>query len=470
MLSASHLAIAYVVTEWAIRIGMILIIPWRRPAEATRSWLLLGMFVPIPALILYRLIGRVSFPGWRQRLFADTEPARRAVAAALPEGDPEGGGQRAGGLIRLAHALGGFPACSGNTVALSDDYERTVGAMVAAIDSARTRVHLLTYIFADDDTGIRLADALGRAKERGVETRVLIDALGSRKWSRGTLEMLQVRRVDAQLVLPVRFAPLRRARGDLRNHRKFLLIDGHTAFVGSQNIVDRDFRPGIVNDDLVARVEGPVVAALEAVFASDWYMETEQPIEPLPIPSAMGDVTIQPMPSGPDFGVPGYERLLIELVHGATRHVAIVSPYLIPDEGLLTAMKNAVARGVTVEVIVSMVVDQTLVNLAQRSYYDELLRGGVQLYRYQHRLLHAKSVAIDGRIALIGSSNADVRSFQLNAEISLLIYDREVDAALGAIHRRYIGRSELLTLAQWRERSGLVRLAENLARLVGPLL
>lgn len=464
MLSASNLALAYLLLEWVIRLVMVVVIPLRRPPEAARSWLLLVLFLPVPALILYRMIGRAGFRAWRRERFEQTAAERHRTAAIL-----HSGGQGTD-IQRLAHHLGGFPACDDNTVSLLTDYDGTIDAMVAAIDIAETRVHLLTYIFADDATGTRVAQALGRAKARGVDVRVLIDALGSRPWNRRSLPLLSRLGVDARLALPVRFAGLRRTRSDLRNHRKLCLIDGRLGFVGSQNIVDRDFKPGIVNDELVARVAGPVVAALDAVFASDWYMETEQPIAPVAIPAGAGNIVLQAMPSGPDFGAPGFERLLVELVHDAARRVVIVSPYLIPDQALLTAIKNAAARGVTIDLIVSQVVDQRLVSLAQRSYYQELLEAGVQLHRYRDRLLHAKNVSIDDAIGVIGSSNADVRSFMLNAEISLILHDPDTAARLAAIQQAYIDRSERLTLDAWNRRSRAIRLFENLARLVSPLL
>lgn len=464
-MTTAHLALAYLLLEWAIRLVMVVVIPLRRPPEAARSWLLLVLFLPVPALILYRMIGRAGFPAWRRERFERTAVERASIAAAL-----DSGGQDQFPLLRLARHLGGFPACNGNAVALLTEYDATIDAMVAAIDGAETRVHLLTYIFADDRTGTKVAQALGRAKARGVEVRVLVDALGSRPWAKRSVALLVSLGIDARLVLPVRFAALRRTRSDLRNHRKLCLIDGRLGFVGSQNIVDRDFKPGIVNDELVARVEGSVVAALDAVFASDWYMETEEAIAPLAIPGVAGSAILQAMPSGPDFGVPGFERLLVELVHGAARRVAIVSPYLIPDEALLTAIKNATTRGVTVDLIVSQVVDQRLVSFAQRSYYQELLEAGVQLHRYRDHLLHAKNVSIDGAIGIIGSSNADVRSFVLNAEISLILHDPDASTELVAIQQGYIDRSELLTLEAWKRRSKATRLLENLARLVSPLL
>ncbi|AHE54972.1 phospholipase D-like domain-containing protein [Sphingomonas sanxanigenens] len=465
MIDASHFALGYLLLEWAIRAVMVIIIPLRRPPEAARSWLLLVLFLPVPALLLYRLIGRASFPAWRRARFEATAKMRVGIAGELrgPSPDPSQ-------LARLARTLGGFPAVRGNAISLIPGYEAAIAAMVAAIDGATQRVHLLTYIFADDATGRAIADALGRARSRGVVVRVLIDALGSRPWAKRSLAMLHDRGVDARLVLPVRFAALRRARSDLRNHRKLCLVDGALGFVGSQNIVDRDFKPGIVNDELVARVEGPVVAALDAVFASDWAMETEVVPAPLPIAAPAGGTLLQAMPSGPDFGVPGFERLLVEIVHGARDHVAIVSPYLIPDEALLTALGNAVARGVAVDLIVSRVVDQRFVSLAQRSYYDELLEAGVRLHRYRDRLLHAKTVTMDGIVGVVGSSNADVRSFTLNAEISLILHDAQACAALERVQQACMASSDLLTLNEWRARPRGARLAENLARLVSPLL
>lgn len=465
MISIPNLTLAYLLLEWAIRLIMVVVIPLRRPPEAARSWLLLVLFLPVPAFILYRLIGRAAFPSWRRDRFRRAAPERESAAQALTSSK-----SAPSRTAVLAQWLGGFPSCGGNALSLLEDYDGAIAAMVAAIDAAHVRVHLLTYILADDRTGLKVADALGRARARGVDVRVLIDALGSRPWVKRSLAMLADRGVTAQLVLPVRFAALRRARSDLRNHRKLCLIDGMVAFVGSQNIVNRDFKPGIVNDELVARVEGPVVCALDAVFASDWFLETEQTIAVLPLPDVTGASELQAMPSGPDYRVPGYERLLVELVHEAQENITIVSPYLIPDEALLTALKNAVARGVAIDLVVSHVVDQRLVNLAQRSYYTELLETGVRLHRYRDRLLHAKNVSIDGRIAVIGSSNADVRSFMLNAEISLILHDEASAGPLADVQRGYIRRSNRLLLEEWRDRPRVSRFCENLARLVSPLL
>ncbi len=467
MFDPSRLALTYLLFEWVIRIAMIVILPLRRSPEAARSWLLLVLFLPVPGLILYRFIGRAQFPGWRKARFTEDLPHRMQVAEALSAYPG-----KAGPIAPLVGALGGFPACGGNTVDLLTDYDGTIAAMARTIDSAEHCVHLQTYIFADDRTGRTIADALARAHARGVAVHVLVDALGSRQWAKRSMALLHAAGIPARLVLPVRFALLRRARTDLRNHRKLCSIDGRIAFVGSQNIVNRDFKPQIVNDELVARVEGPVVAAFDAMFASDWYLETGERIAtiPGPIPIAEGPAVLQAMPSGPDFGTAGYERLLVELVHEAREEVTIVSPYLIPDDALLTAVRNAVARSVAVNLIVSHVVDQRLVRLAQRSYYQELLEAGVRIYRYRSHLLHTKAVAVDRTVGIVGSSNADMRSFALNAEISLILHGGDTVAPLLDVLHNYVEHSDRLPLAAWRSRPHPTRVIENLARLVSPLL
>lgn len=465
MFDPSRLALAYLLIEWLIRLVMVVLLPLRRSPEAARSWLLLFLFLPVPALILYRFIGRARFPEWRRTRFADDLSYRRQVADNLRQDDAQ-----AGEMAQLAETLGGFPPCNGNALTLHTDYDGTIAAMAEAIDRAAVCVRVQTYIFADDRTGQLIAQALERAHKRGVSVHVLVDALGSRAWAKRSMAMLHDAGVTARLALPVRFAPLRSARTDLRNHRKLCLIDGTTAFVGSQNIVDRDFKPGVVNDELVAQVEGPVVAAFDAMFASDWYLETGERLPLLPVPNRVGAANLQAMPSGPDFRTTGYERLLVELVHRARRQVFIVSPYLIPDDALITAVKNAAARSVSVTLIVSQVVDQRLVRLAQRSFYQELLEAGVRIACYRAHLLHTKAVVVDETMGVIGSSNADMRSFSLNAEISLLLHGREPVAPLLETIETYVSNSDALSLPEWRARPQTLRLAENLARLISPLL
>ena len=472
MSSIHPLALAYFILEWTIRFAMLAVVPRARSPDAARGWLLFIAFLPVPGLILYRLIGRPKFPQWRNERFEQTQAMREDVATTL---EARGSGNTAfASIANLAASYGDFPPCPDNGFGLSDDYDATIAAMVRDIDRAKVNVRLLTYIFADDHTGRSVAEALGRAVRRGVEVRVLIDSLGSRQWARRSLKMLDDQGVKAHLVLPVRLALFRRTRSDLRNHRKLCLIDGQVGYVGSQNIVDRDFRETIVNTELVARVEGPVVAALDAIFRTDWHLETGDGLAPASAPAddpaASGTSNLQALPSGPDYGVQGLERLLVEMIHRAQHRVCLVSPYFIPDEPMLTAIKIAVDRGVEVDLVFSRIADQVMVGYAQRSYYRELLECGVRIHLYRDGLLHAKNFTIDDALGVIGSGNADLRSFTLNAEISLIVHDRPSAAALASAQRHFIAQSDTLTLEEWTMRPAPGRVVESLTRLFSPLL
>ncbi len=467
-LLSGHPGTLYYLLEWAIRIGALLVVPLRRPAAATRGWLLLIFFLPVPGLLLFLAIGSPRFPAWRARRFRELRPFFDRVAAGLDAvAPPPCADDPIPGLVRH---LGHFPAAGGNQITLIDDYDAVIDRLVADIDAARSRVDLLVYLFADDAVGRRVIDALARAVARGVVCRVMLDPVGSHRWRRGTLRLLRAARVEVREALPFRW--LRgRTRRDMRNHRKLFVIDGAIGYAGSQNIVAKDFRPGVVNRELVARISGPAVAALAALVHGDWFLETGVMADgDVAVPPAAGDAVAQLLPSGADYPLEGFETLLVWQLHRACERVVIVTPYFIPDEDVLGAMRVAVARGVTIDLIVSKVVDQRLVNLAQSSYYEDLLACGVRIHRFRDYLLHAKNVAVDRRLGIIGSSNVDLRSFQLNEEASLVLYDAVSIAALDSVQRSYLASSDRIDHAAWRKRSLLQRVGENLARLVSSLL
>src|ERR1700712_5306688 len=269
------LGTGYLVLEWIIRIGMTLIVPFRRSPGATRSWLLLIYFLPVPGALFYAAIGRPFFPRWRAERFSNLadfyDRLRRALAPAERTDDY-------GESAALVRRVGGMPKVGGNTVELIDDYDQVIERLVIDIDAAKTHVRILVYLFADDATGMKVIDALGRAKRRGVECHVLIDPVGSYKWLKGTRKALQDAGIETREALPFRILR-ERTRRDMRNHRKLFLIDGVVGYAGSQNIVAKDFRPGVVNHELVARVTGPIVAEMAGAFLADWYLETEVLLE-----------------------------------------------------------------------------------------------------------------------------------------------------------------------------------------------
>lgn len=463
-------------SEWVIRLAMLAVVPFRRAPAAANSWLVLIFFLPWPGLLLYLLIGRTTLPRWRMDLVDRLPEALGGVFQRLrahPNISHPDVGPELEPAVRLARNLGRMPILGGNAVELLADYDGIINRLIADIDAARDHVHLLYYIFADDATGNRILDALARALRRGVKCRVLIDAVGSRVPLRTLWWKLKAAGVAVRETLPIHFFSWRRIRLDLRNHRKIAVLDGRVGYTGSQNLVNATFKEGIVYEELMARVTGPVVLELQAVFASDWFVETGEALDTLavfPDPEITGDVPAQALPSGPGFPTQNTQRLVVALIHAARERVVLTTPYFIPDESLLQALQTAVLRGVEVILMMARQADQVLVCLAQRSYYTQLLEAGVKIVLYERRFLHAKHISIDDSVCLIGSSNLDIRSFLLNAEISLLFYDRRVTGLLRKEQERCFADAEFLSLEKWNRRPLMTKLAQRWARLMSPLL
>ena len=468
----------YYIGEWVIRFVMLIYVPQRRSAAAARAWLLMIFLLPWPGLILYALIGRPYLPQRRlalqtklSRMIRDEQAlrARPDAVAEILDLPPE-----FSDVVRLAQNLGDFQIFSGNKIELIDDYDRAIARLVADIDAATHHVHLLYYIFANDATGNKVGDALVKATARGVSCRVMMDGGGSKKGLRGLGPKLRTAGIEVIALLPPSLIRrLTAPRIDLRNHRKIVVIDGKVGYVGSQNIIDADFKRPLVYEEVVARVVGPVVAEMQAVLLADRLLETGDPVRhPMMFPEVapQGGSAAQLLPSGPGYPHENNQRLLVSLLHAATRRVVITSPYFIPDDPFIQAMTTAVLRGVEVHLVVSKQIDQFLVGLGQRSFYDELLEGGVRIHSYTKRFLHAKHVSIDDSIALIGSSNMDIRSFMLNAEVMLVVYDRKVVADLRKIQDRYFADSVEVNAEAWRKRPVLQRVLQNTARLADSLL
>jgi cardiolipin synthase len=465
----------YLASEWAIRFVMLVYVPQQRTAAASRTWLLLIFLLPWPGLVAYALFGRIRVP--RARIEQQMLASQRIVRAQVQQKAhlvcmPELPSYLAH-IPGLATRLGDFAVFAGNAVELIPDYAGSIARLVADIDAATHHVHLLTYIFAADSTGERVAAALSSAARRGVQCRVMADAVGSRagldRWG------APLRRAGVEVIpmLQVGFFRHNAARFDLRNHRKLAVIDGRIGYVGSQNIIDSEFVPGHPNEELVARVTGPVVAQIQAVLLADRFIETGATFDFAPLfPElpASGDSAAQLLPSGPGYQRENAEEFFIALLYAARQRVVITTPYFVPDEPFLSALRSAARRGVEVRLIVSLHANQPFTQLAQRSYYGEILAAGVHVHLYRPRFLHAKHLSVDDSIALLGSTNIDIRSFALNAEVSFIVYDAATVTQLRAVEECYLAESEPLDLETWRQRPLPQRVAQNLARLADSLL
>jgi cardiolipin synthase len=298
------------------------------------------------------------------------------------------------------------------------------------------------------------------------------------------LERLAGTGIEFHEMLPIRPRRGSVRRPDLRNHRKLLVVDGRIGFTGSQNLTEPGYnkpanhRAGREWVELMVRLQGPVVATLGAVFAQDWFVETGEttPVSVEPAPpepagsTALTDVVCQLVPSGPGYVAENNLRLFTTLIYAATRRISLTSPYFVPDESLLYAVTTAARRGVEVELFVSEVSDQFMVGHAQASYYRALLEAGVTIRLYPAPwILHSKHFTIDDHVAVIGSSNMDMRSFALNYEISLMLLGREVVTAMRAVEDTYRGLSRPLTLEEWDQRPGRTRYVDTVMRLTAGL-
>ncbi|HEV8409775.1 MAG TPA: cardiolipin synthase [Gemmatimonadaceae bacterium] len=474
-MTPAFLGTAYYISEWAVRLVMLVYIPQRRTAAAARTWLLLIFLLPWPGLVVYAVFGRIRVPRLRRdKLARAGQVIRQVEAKYLAERVAVGAVPLAyESASRLAYETGDFVPFPGNRIKLLDDYASSIAKIIDDIDSAAHHVHALFYIYCDDATGNAVTDAIVRAAGRGVQCRLLLDAVGAKDGLGRLATRLRAAGVDVRAALPVGVFLRTTGRFDLRNHRKIVTVDGRVAYTGSQNIVDAMFVPGYPNEELMARVSGPVVAQLEAVFLTDWFLETDQRLDIAQFAADMspgGESVAQVQPSGPGYPAENTRDLLISLMYAARESVVITTPYFIPDEPFLQALRAAATRGVEVRLVVSKHANQPFSQFAQRSYYEELLAAGVKVHLYRPRFLHAKHVSVDGQVVVLGTTNIDIRSFALNAEVSLVVFDPAVAADLARIQARYFSDSDVLVAAEWNRRPLLAKVAQNVARLADSLL
>jgi cardiolipin synthase A/B len=468
------------VTVYVVALGVI---PGGRKPSTGMAWLILILAVPLLGILAFFLFGSTRVE--RKRHLAQVAANERiqqrtAQVADLDATTPELGSVAT--VATLNRRLGALPAVAGNTVDLFSDYTGSIAAMTAAVDEARRFVHVEFYITAWDEVTDPFFAALVRATGRGVQVRLLFDHLGSRgiPGYKDMLRRLEETSIQWRPMMPIQLLRGRIRRPDLRNHRKILVVDGSCAFGGSQNLIEPSYnkpknqKVGRAWVELTTRLTGPAVAELNAVFLTDWYSETGEVLEETVRAdlgsSGEGGTTVQVVPSGPGFTTENNLRMFTTLIYSAQRRISLTSPYFVPDESLLYAVTTAAQRGVEVELFVGEEGDQFMVHHAQCSYYQPLLSAGVRIYLYPPPwVLHAKHFTIDDHVAVLGSSNMDLRSFALNYEVSLMVLGPDVVERMRAVEDTYRALSRELTEQEWSERSRGARWVDNVMRLTSAL-
>jgi cardiolipin synthase len=483
VLTANLIWIAGVLVNLAIIVAALLILPKRRKPTAAMAWLLAIFLLPYIGILLFLLIGSIKLPKSRveEQARIDAQIRERVALAKLDtsEADEPRWFQR---VLQQAETLTGIPALHGNAMTLNGDYNDSIVRMAAEVDKAKRFVHVEFFIIGWDDTTRVFFSAMEDAVHRGVKVRLLADHIATRKVPNSKEMTAELDRIGVEWswMLPVEPFKGKYQRPDLRNHRKILVVDGTVAYTGSQNLIDRTYdspkniKRGLKWQELVTRVEGPAASALNVVFLSDWAIETGEQladeyvaVESMP---SKGDLLVQVVPSGPTYSTENNLRLFLALIYGATEKVIITSPYFVPDEAMVYAITSARERGVEVQLFVSEIGDQWLVWHAQRSYYSVLLEAGVRIFLYPAPfILHSKHFSIDDDIAVIGSSNMDIRSFSLNAEVSVLVRGASFVAGMRQVEEGYRQAGRELTLEEWRRQPGKDTFYDGIARLTSAL-
>jgi cardiolipin synthase A/B len=460
-------------------VAMVHAMLYKEEVRAAIAWVGLILLVPLVGSILYYLIGVNRI---RRRAVALRREKERTKRPHAPEGlSPEiltrildGKGEPAE-LANLVESLTHRQLVFGNRVRPLANGDEAYPAMLEAIESAETSIVLLTYIFDNDRWGRRFVDALSRARSRGVEVRVLVDAVGARYSRPPVGRLLKKRGIRAAVFLPT-FSTLLPS-FNLRNHRKVMVVDGRVGFTGGMNIREgfvlgeSPRRPGA---DLHFRVEGPVVRHLAEVFAEDWEFTAGESLwgdEWFPPLEAVGGVVARGISDGPDDDLDVLSFTLLGAIARARHSIQIVTPYFLPDQALIYALSTAARSGIEVDVVVPERSNLRLVTWAMWGQIALVLRHGCRVWLSPESPFdHSKLMVVDDYWVLFGSTNWDPRSLRLNFEFNVECYDRELAAGMSELVKDRIARARRLTLEELRSRSVVVRLRDGAARLLTPYL
>ncbi len=470
--------------EFFLRSLLVMVILTRHRVQpsSTLAWVVLILAVPFFGLFAYLLVGQVRLGKKRRDLHKEISKKVESPNIQSRLGIQE---ERIWDDLPLEHRqiarLGEavshnlpLPANAIELIGKPDDFRNR---LIQDIDDATDYCHLEFYIYLADRTGGEVGEALVRAVKRGVTCRLLVDSVGSRGFLRSDLRRnLIAGGVSVTEALPASLVRVIFSRIDLRNHRKIAIIDGCIGYTGSQNIADPEFAPKKKFApwiDTMVRIKGPVLRDMQDLANEDWLLENpdHHASLPRPHPDPIEDgMTAQIIGTGPN----SYNQALRQLMHTAfntaKEELILTTPYFVPDETTVTALCTAARRGVATHLVVPARNDSPFVAAASRSYYAALLDSGVQIHHFEPGLLHAKTMTVDRDLAIVSTANLDRRSFELNFEVSLIVYDSDFASHLRLLQKSYIDQSFPIDQARWERRHWIHRLWHNAVGLLSPLL
>ncbi|QNG59572.1 cardiolipin synthase [Bacillus sp. PAMC26568] len=462
-----------------IFIGFVIFLENRKPTQ-TITWLVvLGSF-PLIGFLFYLLFGR----NVRKKKLFDRKALVDEKIMLEIEGnqsnyedkiDKMGDHQQM--LFNLAHRLGHTPISFATRTKALTNGEETFNHIFAELEKAEHHIHLEYYIVRHDEVGKKLKDALIKKAKEGVKVRFLYDSVGSWKLSKAYIKEMQQAGIDVVSFLPVRM-PFLNNKINFRNHRKIIVIDGTVGFVGGLNVGDEYLGKneffGFWRDTHLM-VWGEAVRTLQMIFLQDWYYMTgenlvkqEYMTPSIELEEHEGGVQI--IAGGPDNKWEIIKNLFFSMITSAKDSIWIASPYFVPDEDILSALKIASLSGIDVRLLVPKNPDKKIVFYASRSYFLELLEAGVKIYEYKDGFMHSKIVIVDYELASIGTANMDMRSFHLNFEVNAFLYRTTSTQTLVDEFERDIKKSHEIIMDEFNERPFKQKMIESMSRLLSPLL
>ena len=447
----------------------------KRDSRAASLWLGIIWFLPVFGPILYLALG-VN----RIRRRAISPGVHKTITRPIPKnlGEPQRSGvEHLEMLARVVGRVVSQPLTPGNRLQPLVNGDEAFPAMLAAIESATKSISLVTYIFDNDASGKQFVDALARAVKRGVAVRVLIDAAGTRYSLLPITRRLKHAKIPYAKFLPASLlTPWRVTTINLRNHRKVLVVDGHTAFAGGMNIRHGNVlaeKPKSPVRDLHFRAEGPLVAQLQEAFADDWAFTTREVLDGrlwFPELKESGNIVARVIVDGPDADFETARWTLLAALAEAQESVQILTPYFIPDSGLITALNLAALRGVRVDVILPADSNLRFVDWASRALWWQVLERGCRIWLTPPPFDHSKLMIVDGHWVLFGSANWDARSLRLNFELNVEAYGRGFADEMKKVIQDKLRGAREATLAESDERSYPAKLRDAIVRLFSPYL
>lgn len=452
----------------------------RNPVKSL-AWVTVLLLLPVFGLILYIFFGR-NIKNKRMISRRNRRKLRRGEKNSHIKPKDLGLTYEGTALVNLGRSLSGAQLYEGNTVEIFTDGQSKFDRLIEDIASAKHSINLEYYIFSDDSTGRRVADALIAKAKEGVTVRLIYDHVGSFSVRSRFFKMLRKNGIEAYPFFKVSF-PRFGTKVNWRNHRKICIIDGSIAYLGGMNIADRYIDGGKFRHwrDTHVRVTGPIVNALQYSFAVDWnfmgrgLLDTEEfpehtHTDKAASNTAIPDIGMQLLTSGPMSQWSNIAFAFHKAIANARRRVYIQTPYFLPDEALLKALQTAALAHVDVRILIPQNGDSWMLTHASASYISECLKAGIKIYLYRKGMLHSKMMIVDDEIVTIGSTNFDFRSFDYNFEANLFFYSKEMTAKMLEIFRTDITDSERIQPAKWRRRPVWNKTAESILRLLSPVL